>query len=145
MTNLVFKPYRAHSARSFDRMFNEFFHEMPSLPESACCVAPRVNIEESKDNISLTFEIPGFAKDEIKVTIKEKVLTVSGEREKEEKKEDVNYLVSEIKTGSFQRSFTLPRTVDTESVKADHKNGMLIVTLAKVPEAKPKEIEVSVA
>ena len=126
-------------------MFDDMFNFNPGDVSRNCCQAPPVDIEEGKDDVLLTFEIPGMEKDDIKVTIKERVLTVSGNREEKKEDEDVNYVVSEIKSGSFSRSFTLPETVNTDEVKADYKHGLLTIKLAKVPEAKPKEVEVSVS
>ena len=148
MTKMIVKPNHDLRWNAVDRMFDEMFNFAPRRAANCGCNSPAVNIEESKDDVKLTFEVPGMDKDDIKVTIKERVLTISGERteqEKSEKKEDVNYIVSEIYSGSFRRSFTLPKTVDAESVKADYRQGLLSVSLDKIPEVMPKEIEISVS
>ncbi len=73
------------------------------------------------------------------------VLTLKGQRkmEKEEKKE--NYHRVEMSYGSFTRTFSLPATVDAEKIRAETKNGVLMVHLAKKAEAKPKAIQVKVS
>jgi HSP20 family protein len=145
MTKLVVKPNHDLRWNAVDRMFDDMFNFAPGRAANCGCNAPAVNIEESKDDVRLIFEVPGMDKDDIKVTIKERVLTVSGERKEQEKIEDVNYIVSEISSDSFRRSFTLPKTVDTESVTADYRQGLLSVSLDKIPEVKPKEIDISVS
>ncbi len=145
MTSLVVKPNHGLRWRSFDRMFDDLFNFEPRRLRNGCCHMPPVNIEEGKDDVQLTFEVPGMEKDDIKATVKDRVLTVSGKREDKKEQEDVNSIVSEIRSGSFSRSFTLPETVNADKIKADYKHGLLSVTLAKVPEVKPKEVEISVS
>ena len=140
MTHLV-SPNRI--SREIDHMFN---HMLAGRHQDCCHgdFMPRVNIRETDDNVSLTFELPGVNQEDVKVTIENNVLTVSGERKFEHSEENDGYVRNEISTGSFSRSFTLPRTVDTDSVTADYKNGMLTVAMARKEEAKPKQIEVSI-
>jgi HSP20 family protein len=142
MTYLV--PSTNRIAREMDSLFNSFFN-FPSLrTEISCDFMPRVNIKDTKDNVILTFELPGMEKKDIKVTVKDDVLTVSGQRNFKSEQKDEGWVRTEISSGSFSRSFTLPDTVDPEKVNADYKNGMLEIKLAKHPEHKPKEIEVNV-
>jgi len=143
MTYLV--PTTNRLAREFDSLFNSFFN-FPSLrTEDSCDFMPRVNIRDDKDDVTLMFELPGMEKKDIKVLVKDDVLTVSGERSFKSEKKDNGYIRTEISSGSFSRSFTLPDTVDAEKVSADYKNGILEVKLAKREEVKPKEIEVKVS
>jgi HSP20 family protein len=131
-------------AREMDSLFNSFFN-FPSLrTEISCDFMPRVNIQDTKDNVTLTFELPGMEKKDIKVTVKDDVLTVSGQRNFKSEEKDNGWVRTEISSGSFSRSFTLPDTVDPEKVNADYRNGMLEIKLAKRPEHKPKEIEVNI-
>ena len=129
-------------AREIDSLFRDFF-SFPTVTAEMCCdFMPRVNIKDSKDEITLTLELPGMEKKDIRVMVKDDVLTVSGDRNfKSEEKED-GFVRTEINTGSFSRSFTLPDTVDGEKISADYKNGMLEIKLTKREEVKPKEIEV---
>lgn len=145
MTYLTLKPKRDGVTREIDRMFNDLFSFPTIWSESESDFMPRVNIKDGKDNIILTFEVPGMNKNDIKVTLKDNVLSVSGRREfKDEVKEEA-YIRSEIRQGSFCRSFTLPDTVNADKVSADYKEGMLTVKLTKLEEVKPKEIEVKVS
>ncbi len=143
MRSLMIHPNRV--ARELDSMFSNFWNGSNLGAQYDCDFMPRVNIRESKDDVLLTFEVPGMNREDIKVTVKENVLTVSGERKEVVEENEQHYVRNEILTGSFSRSFTLPESVDTEKITADYKQGMLAVKLAKKEAVKPKEIEVSVA
>jgi len=104
-----------------------------------------VMIRETNDNVQLTFELPGMKKDDIKVAVRDGVLTVSGSREFKSESKDDDYVRCEICSGSFSRSFTLPESVNSEKISADYKNGLLEIKLDKLEEVKPKEIEVKVS
>jgi len=132
-------------AHELDHMFSNFVNSSNLGGQADCDFMPRVNIRESKDDVILTFEVPGMKKEDIKVTVKENVLTVSGERKEVVEQQEQQFVRNEILTGSFSRSFTLPESVDTDKITADYKNGLLDVKLAKKEAVKPKEIEVSVA
>lgn len=105
---------------------------------------PRSAITENEDQFSIVLELPGMSKDDIKVSVKEGKLIVSGERVFGTADENTRMVRSEIKTGPFERSYSLPDTIDTEKISADYRQGMLYITLAKREETKPREIEVRV-
>ena len=92
----------------------------------------------------LTAELPGIEEKALKITIDNNVLTIEGEKEQERTDAPParSYYLSERFYGAFQRSFTLPRTVDMEHVKAAFKKGVLTVTLPKLPQAKGKVIDI---
>ncbi len=132
-------------SREIDNLFNSFFN-FPGVRTERCCdFMPRVNIKDTKDDVTLTFELPGMEKKDIKVMVKDDVLTVSGERSFKSEEKDDGFVRTEISTGLFSRSFSLPDTVDGEKISADYKNGLLEIKLTKREEAKPKEIEVKVS
>lgn len=143
MTYLV-NPSRI--SKEIDQMFNHMFtrNNVANCDDCADFV-PRVNIKETKDNVALTFELPGMDKSDIKVTVENKVLTVYGERKFETAESEEGIVRNEIVTGSFSRSFTLPDYVDTENIAADYKQGLLTVQLSRKEETKPKQIEVKVS
>ena len=145
MTYLTVQPKRQWIGNEIDRMFEDMFRWPVAQREQTEGFAPRVNIHESDDNLRLTFELPGMDKKDVKVTLVDGVLTVSGKREFAEKTGDDHYYRHEISSGEFSRSFTLPDTVNTDKISADYKSGLLEVTLAKLEEVKPKEIEVQVS
>ena len=106
---------------------------------------PVADITEDEKEYLIKAELPEMKKEEVKVTVENGVLTISGERkfEKEEKKK--KYHRVERGYGTFMRSFNLPEDADANKVKAEFKNGLLTVHLPKSEKAKPKEIEVNIA
>src|SRR5205814_5037245 len=115
--------------------------ESITLPEWT----PLADITEDDREYVIKAELPELRKEDVKVTVENGVLTMSGERkfEKEEKKK--KYHRVERGYGTFVRSFTLPDDADANRVKAEFKNGLLTVHLPKSEHAKPKQIEVNVA
>ena len=111
---------------------------------TTCAVVPPVDIYEDEHNITLKIEVPGIEQKDIDVRLENNTLTVRGERKFEKEEKEENFHRVERRYGSFYRAFTLPNTVDTDSVKADYDNGLLKITLAKKAEAKPKQIKVNV-
>src|SRR6266508_2448187 len=106
---------------------------------------PLADITEDEKEYLIKAELPEMKKEDVKVTVENGVLTISGERkfEKEEKKK--KYHRVERGYGSFVRTFALPEDADADKVKAVFKHGMLEVHLPKNEKAKPKQIEVNVA
>ena len=127
-----------------DEFFNDGALDWPSRPDARSW-SPRVDVVEEGNAYKLHAELPGMEKDEIKVSVEDGVLTLSGERKHEAKDEKKGqYRYYERSYGSFSRSFNLPDHVDTANIKANHKNGVLELTLPKTEESKPKQIEVKV-
>jgi HSP20 family protein len=106
--------------------------------------APPVDVYEDEHQVTLKIEVPGIDEKDIDVRIENNTLTVRGERKFEKEEKEENYRRVERQYGSFTRTFTLPSTVDQESVQADYDKGVLKVKLAKKQEAKPKQIKVNV-
>jgi HSP20 family protein len=105
---------------------------------------PRVNVEENDGGFELTAEVPGMKKEDISIDVKDRTLTISGERKLEEEKKDKNYHVCERSYGEFSRTFTLPDNVDAGKIEAEYDQGVLKLSIPKKEEAKPKEIKVKV-
>lgn len=105
---------------------------------------PRVDIVEDEKEIVVKAELPEMKKEDVKVTVDQGVLTISGERrlEKEEKHKKYHRIESEY--GSFFRSFTLPAAVIAEKVAADFKDGILKVHLPKETKTGGKSVEIKV-
>ena len=103
-----------------------------------------MDVYEDEHNITLKIEVPGIDEKDIDVRIENNILTVHGERKFEKEEKEENYRRIERQYGSFTRTFTLPTTVDTESVSANYEKGVLKIQLAKKAEAKPKQIKVNV-
>jgi HSP20 family protein len=106
---------------------------------------PPVDIYEDKDGVVLKAELPGMKKEDIDVRVENNVLTMNGQRKREQEVKEDGYFRSERAYGSFSRSFSLPTTVDVKKINASYKEGVLTVQLPKLEEAKPKQIDVKVA
>ncbi len=103
---------------------------------------PDVDISESADSYTFSFEIPGTLKNDIKVWIENNVLIVTGEK-KSPRADNQKTLFSDRRYGKFERSFNLPERVDRNNVKADFVNGLLVVVIPKSLEAREKEISIN--
>lgn len=140
MTYLKWKTYPTLSD-VFDNMFEK---ETAKLNRQACydCI-PAINIAESSSGFEIELSVPGMTKEDFKINLESNVLTISSEKENKEE-ESRNYLRREFFSGTFSRSFTLPKNVDIESIKADYAEGILKVNLPKKAETRiTKEIAVS--
>ena len=111
---------------------------------AAASWVPAVDVFEEQDNIRITAEIPGVQPDDINISLEGNLLTIRGTKhqEAEEKTERVHRY--ERVYGAFERSFTLPASVEPKDIKAGYDNGVLTVTLPKSERAKPRQIEVEV-
>jgi HSP20 family protein len=101
---------------------------------------PAVNIKETDTSFGIELAAPGKNKEDFNIEIDHNVLTISSEEktEKEEKTNEGKYTRKEFSYASFRRAFTLPETVNTESINATYENGVLHVALPKREEALPK-------
>ncbi|MCK4593636.1 Hsp20/alpha crystallin family protein [bacterium] len=125
-----------------NRLVEDFFG--PSKKSEDIVWAPRVDISETKDDIVVRAELPGVSPDCISVDINNNTLTIKGEKNQEERAEDENFYRVERIYGKFMRSFSLPQKVKADAVKARYRDGILIITIPKAEEAKPREIKVEV-
>lgn len=128
----------------WDRMMEEFFNLSPARldAEEGRGWAPRVDIREEKDRYVADFELPGIEKSEVQVTMENNVLTVTGERRREETREDDKVHRCERCYGKFARSLRLPDDVDAEKIDAGFKNGVLRIAVPKKEETKARAIEI---
>ena len=107
---------------------------------------PAVDIFETETHdLVVRAELPGMTREDIVVSVENNTLVLKGEKKFDAEVKEENYRRIERTYGQFQRSFTLPTTVDTNKVTADYRNGVLTVTLPFREEAKPRTINVEVA
>jgi len=125
-----------------DKVFKSFFSGLPEEREGYW--APIIDIEEDKNNIIVKIEIPGMKKDDIKVAVHGKILSVSGERKQESEVKDKIYHRIERAYGKFSRTITLPSEVDADKIKASYKDGLLRINLPKLESVKPRQIDVEI-
>jgi HSP20 family protein len=127
-----------------NRLFEETFLPLVVEPFSIAAWCPSCDIYETETEIVVKAEIPGVKKEDVKLSMQDNVLTLSGERKFEEETKKENYVRVERGYGSFTRSFTLPPFVDAKKISAEFKDGLLEVKLPKSEEAKSKEVEIKV-
>lgn len=124
-----------------DKFFDDFFRVPARNTQVARAFYPSVDIKEDDKQIVLTSDLPGIDQKDIKVTVEDGTLTLSGERKFEKSTDEENFHRVERSFGSFQRSFSLPETVDEDKIVASYKNGVLELTL---PKTKPDVKQVKV-
>jgi HSP20 family protein len=106
---------------------------------------PTVDISETDGEYLIKAELPEVKKEDVKVTLEDGVLILSGERRQEKEEKHTKYHRVERSYGSFVRSFSLPELVDESKVKAEYKDGVLSLHLPKSEKVKPRAIDVKVA
>jgi HSP20 family protein len=102
---------------------------------------PSVDILETENGFTLQLDLPGLQRDNIKLHVKESVLTVQGDRATQERRDD-KYFFCERPSGAFERSFRLPDHVDTGNITAEYENGVLTLTMPQRAESLPRTIEI---
>jgi HSP20 family protein len=134
-----------------EKLFEDFWRRPFSLlgwPEMRVAerfeISPSVDIYEEGNELVLKADLPGITKDEVEINVTDNVLTLTGEKKREEKVERENYFRYERSHGSFCRRFHLPDGIDTEKIKAHYKEGVLEVRLPKTEEAKQKTKKISI-
>ena len=103
---------------------------------------PRFDVKEAKDAYVIKADLPGVKEEELDVSLNGNLLTISGKRDGDHYEEGDAYYAMERSFGTFARSFTMPESVDGNSVIADLKNGVLTVRIPKKPESQPKRIAI---
>jgi HSP20 family protein len=127
-----------------DFMQRFFYHWPVTTRDEEAVWTPRVDVHETDNEVLLDVELPGIEKNDVKVEVKDGVLTISGERKLERKGKEDGYRSVERRYGRYERSFGLGETVNAEKITASYKNGVMTITLPKVEKAKPREITVEV-
>lgn len=136
---------------TLERRMGKYFNEpltyvdwaTPEFPTAAW--VPVVDIFEEPEYLRIAAEIPGVKPENVKISVEDNVLTIQGTKEQiaEEKSEKVHRY--ERTYGTFERSFTLPATVNAEAIKATYEHGLLTLVLPKLEKAKARQINVDIA
>lgn len=107
---------------------------------------PNIDMSEDEKNVMISAELPGLDKEDVKITVNdENVLTIRGEKKRQEKVEKTNYYRLERSFGEFVRTITLPAEVKADEINAKFDKGLLTVSIPKKVPAKPKELEVQIS
>jgi HSP20 family protein len=123
---------------------NDWWSE--SLNSALTSTKPAVNIAETDQEYRVELAAPGLNKKDFKIDLNKNVLIISSEKEEVNEEKNENVMRKEFSYSSFKRSFTLPETVNSEKIKAEHDNGILTVHIPKKPEAVekgPRQISIS--
>jgi HSP20 family protein len=105
--------------------------------------APAIDVFEKEEKFVVKAELPGMNEEDIDISVVGNTLTIKGERKAESKVEEDDYYYCERSYGSFSRSIDVPSNVDAKKIEANYEDGVLEVSLPKIPEVKPKKISVS--
>ena len=132
------------SRKELDSFWNRFFRETPSMGTFTEEWLPSVDISETKKNFIVNAELPGLDAKDVSVSLSGDLLIIKGEKKREEEEKDEHHHYVERYSGSFQRSFQLPTSVQGDKVEATFDKGVLKVTIPKVEESEKKEIEINV-
>ena len=140
MALIRWEPTREFSTlqSEMNRLFNTFF-EGDSEPRRW---APPMDLMEADNHLVLRADLPGLSEQDIQVEVRDNVLTLSGERKTEQKRESNGYYRIERAFGSFARSLTLPEGIDPDGIEATFDKGVLELRIPKPEERKPRRISI---
>ena len=131
--------------RHFENVFGRPF--LPSvwrhIPTVEMGWTPAIEVFEREDKYMVKAELPGMKEEDIDISVVGDTLTIKGERKAESEVKEEDYYCCERSYGSFSRSIAVPSNVDAKKIEASYEDGVLEVSLPKVPEVKPKKITVS--
>lgn len=106
---------------------------------------PAVNILENEDNFSIELAAPSYEKSDFKIEIDKNILTISTEKSSTNEDKNDKYALREFAYNAFSRSFTLPKNIKKDEISATYEGGVLLLSIPKAEEVKPKTLKVEVA
>jgi HSP20 family protein len=137
--NLVRYEPNALDLLSLDRVFDGF------CTDDLCDTdTPAVDVREEENRYLMEVDLPGLAEKDIEVKLDNNLLTISSRKEEKKEEKKNGYLIRERRSSGFARSFVLPEGVDREAIVAEFKNGVLNLSVPKLPTVQPRKIEVKV-
>ncbi len=128
---------------SWRNTMEQLLNELPRTPyrEDRPWVLP-LDVIETEDRFIVKASIPGVDPDDLDITFSDNILTIQGEIKAESEETEGRYLLRERRFGLFQRSIALPERVEADKIEATYKDGVLILSIPKVEEIKPRRISV---
>lgn len=144
MAIIKYSPFTDFESFPGLKAFEDTMSRLFTEPSAGRPWMPPVDIAENENELVVKADVPDVKFEDIHVNLENDTLTLKGERKFEKTSDKGGYHRIERSYGAFERSFTVPHTVDGEHVKADYKNGVLTVTLPKKESAKPRKINVEV-
>ncbi len=142
MTNLIrWEPMREVMTlrEAMDHLFDDAFTRPVGMAGSSL---PAIDLYQTSDAVVIKAALPGFKPDDVQISVTSDVLTLRGEFKQENEQNDTVYHLRERRHASFERSLTLPTSVQTDKARADFENGVLTIQLPKSEEVKPKSISI---
>ncbi|MCD6080217.1 MAG: Hsp20/alpha crystallin family protein [Candidatus Omnitrophica bacterium] len=130
--------------KEINRLFETSFSRLPQRFISEESFAPAIDLYEDENEYVVEAELPGLKQDEIKVSVEDDILTISGEKKREKEVKEGNLYRSERFYGKFERQIVLPQNAEKDNIKASYKNGVLKVVIPKKEEAKSKRVDIKV-
>jgi HSP20 family protein len=142
--------------REIDRVFENFHHGLSAfgrtrtefepfrLLAGGWGSTPAITMIEKENAYELTAELPGMDESNVELKVAGGVLTIKGEKKEEKEEKSGDYVLSERRFGSIQRSIPLPEGIDLERIEASFKKGVLTVTMPKTPEAQKSERKIAI-
>ncbi len=124
----------------WNRMLDSFFDDTPVWNTQT----PAVDVKEEEKRYLMEVELPGLTDKDIELKVEDNILTLSSKKEESKEEKKNGYLLRERRSAEFCRTFVLPQDADRAEVKAEFKNGLLVVDIPKKPEAQPRKIDVKV-
>jgi HSP20 family protein len=128
--------------REMDRLFEDFW-QTPSLINPESSFIPACDIEDLDKCYLFTVEAPGMKKEDIKIEVKNNIISIAGERKEEKNKKSKGTYYSERSYGQFKRSFMLPDNVNPDRIEANYKDGVLQIAVPKMEGAQSKQVKIS--
>ena len=146
MELVPFKPFGELSLfrGEMDRLWDRFLRERPMVRTFSEEWAPSVDISETGDNLIVKAELPGLEAKDVNVSLSGDLLTIKGEKKKETEEKDEHHHYIERYSGSFERSFRLPVSIEADKVRAEFDKGVLHIFLPKTQKTKNKEVKIKV-
>ena len=130
---------------SINQLFDQSFGQSAQTSSALNTWTPAVDVYEDENAFLIKVDLPEINKEDVKVNLNENVLSLTGERRFEHEDKRDGYHRVERSYGQFYRSFTLPPNINVEGINAEFRDGVLRLTLPKIEEAKPKQIEVKIS
>ncbi len=130
---------------AMDRLLNDFFNQgahNDSYNKNELACSPATNIYETENSVEIEMSVPGFDKEQVKISVEEKHLIIKGEVQESEK--ETLYSHVEFKPQEFEKKFKLTDKVDDEKINASFKNGILKLSIQKKEEAVPQKREIEI-
>ncbi len=133
-----------HEFKDLSRRFNALLSDFDESQSSLSGFTPVVNTREGEFAYHIDVDLPGVKKDAIKINVKGKLMTISGQRQYKNEVKEEDYHRIETSFGKFERSFTMPENADVENITASNEDGVLEVVIPKLatPQEKVKQIDV---